>query len=1757
MNNKSALMIVMFCCALVTESTLAQIPLPGSCDPTIQSCAPGTTPPPGPGGPGSCGPQPGGSTCGAPGPATSASNTGVDVGAGNPINVISGNKYQREVDMPPLPGVLGLELVRHYNSAYSRPTHPNGIVGRGWKLSYETELHTVGRTIQIVQADGSRVIFARDPNDPGLCSTAETSQGTVRITRTARGDEYRWLWADGRVLSFNAVGKLLQIAVPTGEFLSLQYDSRGLLLGVTDPQGRSLRLHYLSAELARAGERFRGVQFIDTPVGRIAYEYGSAMPRGASGSSKDVLANLVGVSGPEGQWRQRYHYEDSRHPTLLTGMSVEEPGTAGKPVVRRIATYGYDDQGKGNLTVRGLPARLKTGPDGKPLQPASLVDGTGVEQVTLDTRTAGQTVVSNSLGKKTVYRHTILAGQYRLLEVRGAGCASCGDSDVRYRYDDIGRLIETIRLSPSGIPLEGMQTEYDKAGRISRVSRIDYRHGKPHHSSWLERYEYVGDARRPHLIARPSVVPGLETQTRYQYNAHGQPLAITESGWAPTSGEEKAPLVLSRTTRYGYTLVSGRSLLITIDGPLPNGPGATPATADITALEWDARGNAVTAMTLPGGMRSQVRYDAAGRIAGVVGPDGQVSTYAYNARHQVVAIDRGGIGLGFRYDGMGNMIETGEDAGNGYRPVLRFDHDNAGRQTSVASHIGIASIRRYDTEGKLLAESVMSASFRQGQRFQYDAAGRLTALTDDAGGTRRIDWNAMGLPGVVTDALGRQRHFRYDERGQLSQVTEAANTTQAGLYDTTLRLGRDPLGRIARIAMPGGLTTHQLIDDFGRMVATGNADRGMLMRRYDEADRLVKSADANGNWASYEYDVAGRIVRQTLTDPRAPKGQRESVTTWTYKGSRLTGIDHPGQQERYTHDAAGRIITRTVTLSPPGGKAVTSLTGYAYDPNGRLSGMSLPDGSMLEYRRNGQGQVVALERHRIRTSWLRWLQAPEVIVKDLERDIVGLRAATYGNGVRARYLRSAQGALARVDYRAPPRVAPAAGMTLALSVLSGARPAAAAPARAAGLHTGPNNGFAAAPALPGALGHPRDRDAVLDHRYLWDAEGNLLVQESADRTSSYAYDAQDRLIVSATARKAGKTLPAMSVSRYLYDGAGNRVLSQQDIDSQDELTARARAARYAPGSQRWLGDTASAAPAYDPTGQPDTAGTRNYLWNAAGQLREVHAGNKVLARYRYDHRGLRVAKERGGTLRHYLYEDRKLRAELSADGSIARQYVYLADQVVAVIDCDDTILVAQPRSAFAQAVADLGAAVAGWFSRPDATAYLHTNHLGAVEAATDREGKLLWRAAYHPYGKLASLSAQRGFELNLRLPGQYLDTETGLHYNDRRYYDPELGRYLTPDPIGLHGGVNSYAYVDGNPLKYVDPSGLILFAFDGTGNSANPGAGASLSNVRKIYQAYDEKLNGRKFYITGIGTTDINMSYEGNVANGDGFDQRVALGFKFLDEFIDSDTKSDLINIDVVGFSRGAAEARVWLNQLVGKMRNGQYTSSKSRKTRCLNLRFEGLFDTVSHLGYLHGNDGKYDFGIPSAVRHAAHAVALNEYRGDPVSFHLRSILGSQQPSRANRIEQAFVGAHSDVGGGYASGDLSDVALMWMLDQARQQGIKFVEQTVKDSGWDIVTLPILHDSSNNHLQVPRLAPHYDNRKIVYTDGKEVQALENTQIGGYSIADTKSLIRYYNRWCGQPGSPAVGMVDMAKYSEWTKKIGISIAFQQPAQTRLCE
>jgi RHS repeat-associated protein len=102
--------------------------------------------------------------------------------------------------------------------------------------------------------------------------------------------------------------------------------------------------------------------------------------------------------------------------------------------------------------------------------------------------------------------------------------------------------------------------------------------------------------------------------------------------------------------------------------------------------------------------------------------------------------------------------------------------------------------------------------------------------------------------------------------------------------------------------------------------------------------------------------------------------------------------------------------------------------------------------------------------------------------------------------------------------------------------------------------------------------------------------------------------------------------------------------------------------------------------------------------------------------------------------------------------------------------------------------------------------YYIDNHLGAPQVITDDSGAVVWKAEYLPFGKVNISVAQ--VENNLRFPGQYYDAETGLHYNWNRFYDPETGRYISADPIGLDGGMNLFAYVGGNPIGKIDYKGL-------------------------------------------------------------------------------------------------------------------------------------------------------------------------------------------------------------------------------------------------------------------------------------------------------------------------------------------------------------
>ncbi|MGE4338848.1 MAG: RHS repeat domain-containing protein, partial [Pigmentiphaga sp.] len=240
----------------------------------------------------SCGPPALGAPCPQGGPATLPLGDGVPRVLGNPVNLSNGHKYQREVDWHAYEGELGLEVVRHYHSADPRDTG----LGRGWRLSYDTRLYPVGRGWQIVQADGSRLMFA-PPESPGQpCRVPGTDAG--ELLPLPEGG-YLWRWPSGRLLRFDARGKLVEIRTPSGALLFLHYgmvpgrDDFGRLLRVRDPRGREINLHYQHGRLAEirlpdgwlqywhtSGRRLRAVAY---PSGRarfyayeVAHQGGSA-----------------------------------------------------------------------------------------------------------------------------------------------------------------------------------------------------------------------------------------------------------------------------------------------------------------------------------------------------------------------------------------------------------------------------------------------------------------------------------------------------------------------------------------------------------------------------------------------------------------------------------------------------------------------------------------------------------------------------------------------------------------------------------------------------------------------------------------------------------------------------------------------------------------------------------------------------------------------------------------------------------------------------------------------------------------------------------------------------------------------------------------------------------------------------------------------------------------------------------------------------------------------------------------------------------------------------------------------------------------------------------------------------------------------------------------------------------------------------------------------------------------------------------------
>jgi RHS repeat-associated protein len=323
-------------------------------------------------------------------------------------------------------------------------------------------------------------------------------------------------------------------------------------------------------------------------------------------------------------------------------------------------------------------------------------------------------------------------------------------------------------------------------------------------------------------------------------------------------------------------------------------------------------------------------------------------------------------------------------------------------------------------------------------------------------------------------------------------------------------------------------------------------------------------------------------------------------------------------------------------------------------------------------------------------------------------------------------------------------------------------------------------------------------------------------------TNSYVYDDLNRLTQA--------SLPGGVIYSYDYDLNGNRTLktsaSVQTLYTYSSISNKLSSQQVGSGAAQSLTSDATGNITKDPAAP---VGAVTYVYDDRTNIpygRLIRSqGPGAQWDYAHNYFGQRIRKSGtsytppGGsalapapyigsadTLFYYDEGGHLLAEHDAATKAVKREYIWLGDTVVGVIAGSTPSALITPGTAGAN---------------PPALYYVHTDHLGTPRLVTDTAGNRRWSwdlMSAEPFGASAPNEAPAGqapsqqFTLNLRFPGQYLDKETGSFYNYFRTYNPSTGRYLQSDPIGLAGGLNTYAYVGGNPVTYTDPLGLAPYS---------------------------------------------------------------------------------------------------------------------------------------------------------------------------------------------------------------------------------------------------------------------------------------------------------------------------------------------------------
>jgi RHS repeat-associated protein len=872
------------------------------------------------------------------------------------------------------------------------------------------------------------------------------------------------------------------------------------------------------------------------------------------------------------------------------------------------------------------------------------------------------------------------------------------------------------------------------------------------------RYDY---GPRLDLFGLTSIDDEKQVTTAYVYD---DPKVPWEQVGLITEKTEAVGWDTERKTRYSYSFDEVEPLLVRKRVEVLESV-VSPGDEKTTTWVYDGAGQLITreetGYTLVNGVptlethKTEYHYTDCGQLDWIDGPRTDVSDITVFEHYE-------------------NTEEAGNNRGelkaiiNALGQRTEFsDYDANGNVGTITDPNGVVTTHTYDRRNRI--QTITNQETGGLTEYLYDTHGNIDAIVLPAGNLIDYGYDPSDRLIEIKDSLGNRIVYTPDTEGNI-ELEEIFDPH--GVLQKTVSMVHDGYNRLESVHHPDGSARHHDYDGKGNLTSVTDENDRLTEYRYDELDRLRQVIEYPGEGpviTEYTYDGHDNLVK--VIDARG------NTTESLYDDfARLTNTISPDTGKTvYRYDETGNLIEKT--------DARGTVVSYRYDPLNRLTRVDFPKNRDVMYTYDdplvsyGVGRLTGILdasgttvfsydplgnitredkrlRHTIFTTEYRY---------DQGGNLTGL---TYPTGRVVDYTFDRARRISEVTTTRKNRIQTVAQNISYLPF-----------GPVSGLFYGNGLSLRESYDFRYRLGN-LEVGEILDLGYDRDGVGNIeTITDYLDpqRTQTFRYDDLDRLT--------GAQGIYGTIS-YTYDPVGNRKTRVLDGETETYL--------YGEGTNRLESVTSEHETGlrYDKNGNIRSIGPLRLHYNQNNRLIATRIDKATVGRYTHNALGQRTTKRsrEGRIFYHYDLEGHLL-AETTKKGVRLVEYLWLGDRLVAVSPRYSSLL------------------------------FAHTDHLGTPTRLTDRNGLVVWREDHRPFGETTVDQDPDGdakqVVLNLRLPGQYFDKETGLHYNYFRDYHPGIGRYVEPDPLGFEGGSNLYSYGLGNPINYIDPEGklvLLLFA---------------------------------------------------------------------------------------------------------------------------------------------------------------------------------------------------------------------------------------------------------------------------------------------------------------------------------------------------------